>query len=75
MSKEQYKGIHDQLGFAMHYRAISNTVSHFEVFRCERINTAKQKDGLTSLTLSVLEAKIFQYGFLEEHKICVNNHY
>ena len=25
--------------------------------------------------LSVLEAKIFQYGFLEEHKVCVNNHY
>ena len=38
--------------------------------------TAKQNDGLTSfLMLSVLEAKIFQYGFLEEHKICVNNHY
>ena len=32
----------------MHYRPISNTVSHLEVFRCERINTAKQKDGLTS---------------------------
>ena len=60
----------------MHYRAISNMVSHLEVFRCERINTAKQKDGLTSfLMLSVLEAKIFQYGFLEEHKVCVNNHY
>ena len=80
MSKEQYKGIHDVVndqGFAMHYRAISNTVSHLEVFRCERINTAKQKDGLTSfLMLSVLEAKIFfQYGFLEEQKVCVNNHY
>ena len=76
MSKEQYKGIHDIVndqGFAMHYRAISNTVSHLEVFRCERINTAKQKDGLTSfLTLSVLETKIFQYGFLEEHKVCVH---
>ena len=44
-----------------------------QVFQCERINTAKQKDGLTSfLMLSVLEAKIFQYGFLEEHKMCVN---
>ena len=54
----------------MHYRVISNTVSHLEVFRRERINTAKQKDGLTSfLMLSVLEAKIFQYGFLEEHKM------
>ena len=42
----------------------------------ERINTAKQKDGLTSfLMLSVLEVKIFQYDFLEEHKVCVNNHY
>ena len=57
MSKEQYKGIHDVVndqGFAMHYRAISNTVSHLEFFRCERINAAKQKDGLTSfLMLSV----------------------
>ena len=36
----------------------------------------KQKDGLTSsLILSVLEAKIFQYGFLEEHNVCVNNCY
>ena len=35
MPKEQYKGIHDVVndqGFAMHYRAISNTVSHLEVF-------------------------------------------
>ena len=60
----------------MHYRAISNTVSHLEVFRCERINTAKQKDGLTSVVmLSALAAKIFQYGFLEYHKVCVNNYY
>ena len=51
ISKEQYKGIPDILndqGFAMHYRVISNTVSHLEVFQCERINTAKQKDGLIS---------------------------
>ena len=79
MSKEQYKGIHDVVddqGFAMHYRTISNTVSHLEVFRWERINTAKQKDGLTSfLMLSVLEAKIFQNSFLEKHKVCINNHH
>ena len=78
MSKEQYKGIHDTVndqGFAMHYEVISNTVSHLEVLQCERINTAKQKDGLTSfLMLSVLEVKIFQYCFLEEHKVCANNH-
>ena len=60
----------------MHYRVISNTVKYLKVFQCERINTAKQKDGLTSFVmLSVLEAKIFQYGFLEEHKVSVNNHY
>ena len=42
----------------------------------ERINTAKQKDGFTPfLMLSVLEANIFQCGFLEEHKVCINNHY
>ena len=48
------KGIHDVVndqGFAVHYRTISNTVSHLEVFRCERINTAKQKDGLTSFLM------------------------
>ena len=56
-------------------RVISNTVSHLEVFQCERINTEKQKDGLTSfLMLSVLEVKIFLYGFLEEHEVYVNNH-
>ena len=77
MSKEKYEGIHDAVndqGFAMHHRTIANMVSHLEVFRCERIITAKQKDGLTSLfMLSVLEAKIFQYGFPEEHKVSVNN--
>jgi len=57
-----YDIVNDQ-GFAMHYRAISNTVSHLEVFRYERINTAKQKDRLTSFMLTVLEAKIFQYDF------------
>ena len=79
LSKEQYKGIHDVVndqGFAMHYRAISNTVSHFEGLRCERLNTTKKKDGLTSfLMLSVLKAKVFQYGFLEEHKMCVKSCY
>ena len=35
--------VNDQ-GFAIHYRAISYTV----IFRFQRINTAKQKDGLTS---------------------------
>ena len=60
----------------MQYRAITNRVSHLEVFRLERINTAKQKNGSTSfLMLSVLEAKIFQYGFLEKRKMCVNNRY
>ena len=46
-----------------------------EVFRCETINIAKQKDGLTFLMLSVLEVEIFQYGFLEERKMCANNRY
>ena len=40
------------------------------------INTAKQKDGLTSfLMFHVLEAKIIQYCFQEEHKLCVNSRY
>ena len=71
MSKEQYKGLHNVVngqGFAMHYRVISNIVSDLKVFQCERINTAKQNHRLTSfLILSILEAKIFQYGVLEEH--------
>ena len=44
VSREQYKGKHDVVndeGFAMHCRA--NTAHHLEIFRCERINTAKQK--------------------------------
>ena len=78
LEKEQYKSIHDVIndqGFAMHYRAIwkFSNARHNR----ERINAAKQKDRLTSfLMLRVLEAKIFfQYGFLEEHKVCVNNRF
>ena len=67
ITREQSLGLHDIVNdqrFTMHYRAISNTVSHLKVFRYERINTAKQKDGLTSfLMLNVLEAKICQYNF------------
>ena len=75
LTLDSHNIVNDQ-GFVMRYRAISNPVSHLEVFRCERINTAKQKNGLTSfLMLSVLEANIFQYGFLEEHKMCINNSY
>ena len=47
VTREQSIGIHNVVndqGFAMHYRDISYTV----IFRFERINTAKQKDGLTS---------------------------
>ena len=67
-NKTNYQCIHDIVNdqrLALHYRAISNTGSHLEVFRCDRINTAKQNGGLTFLVLSVLEVKIFQNGFLE----------
>ena len=67
ITREQSLGLHDVVndqGFAVHNRVISNLVSHLEVFQYERINTAKQKDGLTSfLTLNVLETKIFQCDF------------
>lgn len=44
----------------MHYRVISNTVSHLEVFPGENINTTKQKDVLTSfLKLNVLQVRSF----------------
>ena len=73
ITREQSLGVHNVVndqGFAMHYRVFLNTVSHLEVFRFERINTAKQKDGLTSFfTLNVLEAKMFQYDFLEGHNV------
>jgi len=69
ITREPSLGLHDVVndqGFAMYYRAISNTVSHLEVFQYERTNTVKQKDGLTSfLMLNVLEATIFQYDFLK----------
>jgi len=42
----QSVGIHDVLNpqwFAMHYRAISNTISHLQVFRCEGIRHGKAK--------------------------------
>jgi len=71
ITREESLGLHDVVndqGSAMHYRAISNSVSHLEVFRYERINTAKQKDRLTSfLMLNVSETKIFQYDFLHGH--------
>jgi len=73
ITREESLHIHDVVidqGFAMHCRAISNMISHLEAFRCERINTAMQKDGLTSfLMLNVLEANIFQYDFLEGHNV------
>ena len=79
ISREQLMGIHvvvDGQGFELLYRAISNTVSHLEVLWYGRINTAKQKDGLTSfVVLNVLDAKIFQYGFLQEQKVCEYNRY
>ena len=69
ITREQSLGLHDLVndqGFAVHYRAISNTVSHLEVFRYER----SKGDGLTSfLMLNVLEAEIFQYHFLEWHNV------
>jgi len=40
ITREQSLGLHDVVndqGFTMHYRVISNTVSHLEVFRYERI--------------------------------------
>ena len=69
VGSKQYVGINNvDQGFAMHYRAISNTVRHLEVFRRDRISTAKQTDGLTLfLILNVLESKIFQYDFLDLH--------
>ena len=45
-------------------------VSHLEVLQCERVNTAKQNDGLTSfLMVTVLDTKIFQYGLLERQNV------
>lgn len=48
----------------MHYIAISNMVSYLEVLQCEKVNTAKEKYGLTSfLMLTGLDAKIFHMVF------------
>ena len=66
VKKNQYKGRHDFVndqGFAMHYRAISNR-SAIRTFSDVTINTAKQKNGLTSFLMSsVYEAKIFNMLF------------
>jgi len=54
----------------MHRRVISNHSAIWKFF-CVR----KQKDGLISFsTLNNLEAKIFQYVFLEGHDVWENNH-
>ena len=53
MSKEQYKGIHgvvNDQGFGMFYRAISNTVSHLEVFSDVR-ESIQQSKGMDLLLL------------------------
>jgi len=67
LQKTQSVCIHDMLntqGFAMYYRAISNTISHLQVLRWESF-TAKQKDTLLSFMLNDIEAKIFHYVYLE----------
>ena len=61
-----YDVVNDQ-DVAMHYRAISNTVSHLEVF-----DVSKAK-GWSDFLSYVLEVKIFQYGFLEEHNVRKNS--
>ena len=77
MSKEQYKGIHDVVndqGFAMHYRAILNTVSHLEIFRCERINAAKGWiDFFSYVECFRSEELSIWFSRIEEHEVCINN--
>jgi len=55
--------VHDVLnaqGFAMHYRAISNTSAVCKVSDVRESFTVKQKDRLFSfLMLNVIEVKIF----------------
>ena len=78
MSKEQYKGIN-----------VHDVVNDLEGLQCilyiGRFQTGSaiwkffdvRGSILNSFLMSsVLEAEIFQlYGFLEEHKVCTNNHY
>ena len=68
MTQSMIKGLQCIIG-----RFQTRSISHLEVLK--RINTAKQKEGLTFFMLSLLEAKIFQCGFVEEHKVCENNRY
>jgi len=67
ITREQSLGIHDVVndqGFAMHYRAISNTVSHWEVFRHERINTAKQNGRIDFFSyVECFRSKDLSIGF------------
>ena len=41
----------------------------------ESIQLSKRMDWLFFFIFSVLEAKIFQHGFLDEHKVRLNNRY
>ena len=57
-------------GFAMHYRAVSNRVSHLDIFWCVRVDAAKQKDGLTSfLMFNILEAKDLSDRFSRRNNV------
>ena len=74
IAREQSIGIYDIVS-DQGFWAISSTVSHLEVFGCERIDTRK-RDGLTSfLMLNVLEAKIFRYNFLKGYNMWQINAY
>jgi len=59
----------------MHYRAISNMIRHLRpICKFSDVResfTAKQKDRLPSLLIliNVIEAKIFDYVFLEGHNV------
>ena len=68
ITREQAICLHDvgnDKEFVMHYRAISNTVSHFEVYRCESIQQIVIKfpynahsDWLKQRTLSENRARV-----------------
>ena len=71
MSKEQYKGIHDVVndqGFAMH------DFKHGQPFGSRKsIQQSKRMDIFSYL--GCFRNEDLSYGFLEEHKVCVNNQF
>jgi len=61
LQETQSLGIHDVLntqGLAMHYRSVSNTINHLQVFWCERVLYSKAKGLIASFSWSSTQRNV-----------------